>query len=88
MHCCISDRANAEFQGETQLHLKEFSPYRRNPMQMLMTATLVLIALDVVVFVALYFRRSRPEWRARLFNWVVNGDAKLRSQARLLRFHR
>lgn len=51
-------------------------------MQVLSTMLVGLVALDASIFLALYFRRPRPELRARLFQWVLYSKADRQSRAR------
>jgi hypothetical protein len=50
-------------------------------MSVLGTIGICLLALNGVVFAVLATRKSRPHFRARLFNWVIRNEGR-RSRAR------
>jgi hypothetical protein len=45
-------------------------------MLVLSIVAIVWVTLNAALFTALLFRRSRPEFRERLFKWAIHGAAK------------
>jgi hypothetical protein len=59
-------------------HLRRMVPERRIAMTAVLSVMGAWVALNAALAVALFARRHRPKWRARLFAWVIRGERRPR----------